>query len=195
MKELIPIEQSDTGDQLVNARLLHEFLEVGRDFSTWIKDRIKESSFREGRDFSTVSGKSTGGRPAVEYGLTMRMAQHICMMGSGEKCELARDYFIECERLARANVPMLGTRSEILKQLQIATNMAIELDEERKLKTVISAPKTLTDALALEQSKELDAKNAMLKERDEQLRLQVRYGNRFHARRAYEPNNHFALGL
>ena len=112
----------------------------------------------------------------------MRMAQHICMMGSGEKCELARDYFIECERLARANVPMLGTRSEILKQLQIATNMAIELDEERKLKTVISAPKTLTDALALEQSKELDAKNAMLKERDEQLRLQGRYGDRVHTR-------------
>ena len=35
----------------VNARDLHAFLEVGRDFSSWIKDRIDKYQFVENQDF------------------------------------------------------------------------------------------------------------------------------------------------
>lgn len=44
MKELIKITTNAEGKQLVSARELHEFLEVGRDFTTWIKGRIKNMS-------------------------------------------------------------------------------------------------------------------------------------------------------
>nr|WP_279452841.1 antA/AntB antirepressor family protein [Aeromonas veronii] len=37
--------------QTVNARELHSFLKVGRDFSNWIKDRIAEYGFVEGVDY------------------------------------------------------------------------------------------------------------------------------------------------
>ena len=37
--------------QLVDARLLHDFLEVGRDFSNWIKSRIDEYEFVQGEDY------------------------------------------------------------------------------------------------------------------------------------------------
>ncbi len=37
--------------QTVNARELHAFLEIGKDFSTWIKDRIHQYKFEEGSDF------------------------------------------------------------------------------------------------------------------------------------------------
>jgi len=37
--------------QWINARDLHEHLEVGRFFANWIKGRIKECSFVEGKDF------------------------------------------------------------------------------------------------------------------------------------------------
>lgn len=48
--ELIPISDNN-GKRAVNARDLHSFLESKRDFSTWIKDRIKSYDFIEGVDF------------------------------------------------------------------------------------------------------------------------------------------------
>jgi phage anti-repressor protein len=46
------------GKQRVNARDLHKALGVGRDFSNWIKGRIEEYGFVEGKDFSPDFGKS-----------------------------------------------------------------------------------------------------------------------------------------
>ncbi|MCW4629680.1 antA/AntB antirepressor family protein [Marinomonas rhodophyticola] len=42
----------------VNARELHAFLEVGRDFSNWIKARINRYGFIEGEDFMCVENLS-----------------------------------------------------------------------------------------------------------------------------------------
>jgi anti-repressor protein len=50
--ELIPVTTRTIGDtepvQTVNARELHGFLEVGKDFSNWIKDRIAAYDFVDG---------------------------------------------------------------------------------------------------------------------------------------------------
>ncbi|WP_422156405.1 antA/AntB antirepressor family protein [Vreelandella titanicae] len=53
-QSLIPVFQANDQQLLCNARDLHEFLEVGRDFSNWIKDRIKKYGFVEGEDFLTI---------------------------------------------------------------------------------------------------------------------------------------------
>lgn len=53
--QLIPVFQSDSQQLLCNARDLHAFLEVGRDFSNWMKDRIKKYGFVEGEDFLTIN--------------------------------------------------------------------------------------------------------------------------------------------
>lgn len=39
----------DSITDTINARDLHSNLKVGRDFSTWIKDRISRGSFVEGK--------------------------------------------------------------------------------------------------------------------------------------------------
>ena len=52
--ELIPISDNN-GKKAVNARDLHSFLESKRDFSTWIKDRIKSYDFIEGVDFQSFT--------------------------------------------------------------------------------------------------------------------------------------------
>lgn len=96
MNELIPIIEAE-GKRTVNARDLHDFLGVARDFSTWIKERIEKFNFTEGKDFSPVLGKSTGGRPAIEYFLSIDMAKQLTMVEDNEKGCRARKYFIACE--------------------------------------------------------------------------------------------------
>lgn len=91
--------------QTVNARDLHAFLEVGKDFSNWVKARIEQYDFVENRDFVVFarSGEnSSGGRPAKDYALTIHMAKELAMVERNERGRRARAYFIECERRARA---------------------------------------------------------------------------------------------
>jgi phage anti-repressor protein len=65
MNELIKVVECN-GKQAVNARDLHEALEVGRYFSNWIKGRIEEYGFVEGEDYSVVSSRN-GGDNAQEF--------------------------------------------------------------------------------------------------------------------------------
>lgn len=43
---------NNQSEQIVNARDLHAFLGVGRDFSTWLKERIEQYDFVVGMDYS-----------------------------------------------------------------------------------------------------------------------------------------------
>lgn len=88
--------------QACDARALHAFLQSKRDFPTWFASRVKQGGFVEGEDFSPNQGKSTGGRPAVDYTLTLDMAKHLGMMERNDQGKAIRDYFIAIERAARA---------------------------------------------------------------------------------------------
>ncbi|MBN8834588.1 MAG: hypothetical protein ABS68_00155 [Niastella sp. SCN 39-18] len=99
--QIIPIIQRGEQEQWVDARTLHRFLEVGKDFSNWIKDYITDFDFVEGRDFSPNLAKSTGGRQAIEYTITMDMAKELSMLQRSEKGKQARLYFIQAEKELR----------------------------------------------------------------------------------------------
>lgn len=120
MNELIPIrigEIAGAQQQTVNARDLHAFLGVGKDFTTWIKAQIDRARLGDGRDFVEVYAQKgenptrevfpqkgvnpSGGRPRAEYHLTIDAAKHVAMMSGTDKGFEVRDYFIECERRAR----------------------------------------------------------------------------------------------
>lgn len=90
--------------QTVNGRDLHRFLEVGKDFSTWIKDRVAQYGFSENTDyvvFPEIGENSKGGRPSKEYAVSIDMAKELAMVERNEKGKQARQYFIECERRAK----------------------------------------------------------------------------------------------
>lgn len=88
--------------QTVNARDLHEFLEVGVRFNDWIARRIADYGFEDGKDFySELSKTSSGGRPSREYHISLDMAKELSMVERNEKGKQARQYFIECERRAK----------------------------------------------------------------------------------------------
>ena len=99
--------------QTVNARELHSFLEVGRDFSNWIKGRISTLGSIEGEDYTVVLGKNLlakigeekederGGSNKIDYFITLDLAKHIAMMEKNERGHQIRNYFIECEKKLR----------------------------------------------------------------------------------------------
>jgi anti-repressor protein len=97
MTDLIKI----SAERTVNARELHEFLESRQDFSHWINGRIEQYGFIENQDFTIILSKSTGGRPAKEYHLTIDMAKELSMVERNARGKQARQYFIECERRAK----------------------------------------------------------------------------------------------
>lgn len=129
MQELIKI-QNEGGRQTVNARELHEFLEVGKDFSTWMKDRINQFDFVEDVDFVVFPEiGEKGGRPLTSYHLSLDMAKELSMVERNDKGKQARQYFIECERRALAPTdPIIMLRME---QLELIKQVAEIRDEVR----------------------------------------------------------------
>jgi len=124
MKELIKIKQED-GFQTVNARELHTFLNVGRDFNTWIKERIKKYGFEEDIDFSPIPGKSNGGRREIIYSITIDMAKELSMVENNEKGREARRYFIECERTLKSII----VPQNFSEALRLAADQAEQIEE------------------------------------------------------------------
>lgn len=102
--------------QAVNARELHTFLQSRQDFSTWIKNRIADYDFVENQDFVVFHKNmenSQGGRPSIEYAISLDMAKELSMVERNEQGKQARKYFIECER--QLQQPKALTRLEILQ--------------------------------------------------------------------------------
>lgn len=104
MHELIPIGKqffSGSEQNCVNARELHAFLESRQDFSNWIKNRIADYGFIENQDFVLFNNfieNPKGGRPRIEYFISLDMAKELAMVERTEKGKQARQYFIECEK-------------------------------------------------------------------------------------------------
>lgn len=105
--ELIKIQTQKISDQEVNAvsaKELHKLLGVGRDFSTWIKNRLETLGSIENEDYILVSlipqnGGSRGGdRRSKDYFITLDTAKHIAMMEKNEVGKQVRNYFIQCEK-------------------------------------------------------------------------------------------------
>ena len=93
--DLIPIIENPEGKPTVNARDLHAFLEVGRDFSNWIKDRIEKYEFEENVDFETIceaSSSPQGGRPYRQYLVSIDTAKKICW---NESCPNAAEAYAQ----------------------------------------------------------------------------------------------------
>lgn len=128
MTELIKITTNEEGAQVVSARELHKFLEVGKVFGAWITERIDQYGFIENQDFvvySEIGKNPKGGRPLKEYLLSMDMAKEISMVEKSDKGKLARQYFIECEKKLKEVVQKPMTTAQMFA-LQAQALLEIE---------------------------------------------------------------------
>ena len=110
MTDLIKVEVKK-GIETVNARDLWKFLEVGKDFSTWIKDKIEKYEFVKGEDFITVhkNGERTNtGQEAIEYFLTLDMGKELAMVQNNKKGREIRKYFIALEKTLNSKKALRG---------------------------------------------------------------------------------------
>ncbi|WP_397570390.1 phage antirepressor KilAC domain-containing protein [Schlesneria sp. T3-172] len=167
MDKLIKIERREIANwgssDTVSARDLYTFLQVGKDFSTWIKAQIERAKLIENCHFVTESvTPPKGGVVRVEYHLTIDAAKHLAMMsGTDRGCDV-RDYFIECERLARSAAPLdlvqllndpvqlrsiiLSTCDQIIDQRRLLSQQAPKVAALDRIATMSEGSLCVTDA-------------------------------------------------
>lgn len=136
MNELIKVNY-DSDRPTVSGRELHEFLEVGSEYSHWFK-RMCEFGFSEGADFSSFLTESTGGRPATDHQLTISMAKEIAMLQRNERGKQARQYFINLEE-AWNKPEMVMSRALKMAEKQIS-NLRL-VNSELSVQNQIMKPK------------------------------------------------------
>jgi phage anti-repressor protein len=113
--------------QTIDARELHERLEVGTHFRHWIAKRIDEYGFQPDIDFLFWPRMSQNpGRPEHIYMLTLDMAKELCMVERSEKGQQARRYFIKCEK-ALTNVQ--GLVSTMIEPVTLLIQQCMTLVE------------------------------------------------------------------
>lgn len=151
-KMLIPINY-DMEQPTVSARDLHSGLAINTRFNDWFS-RMTEYGFESGKDFYSKMSKTseTGGRPAVDYQISVDMAKQICMIQRSEKGKLYRQYFIDLEKawntpeqiFARA-LKMADQKIEKLKE----TNAGLLEDVERMKPKAIFADAVSTSQTSI----------------------------------------------
>ena len=121
--KLLPILSENGEGFCVSAKDLHKQLQVGRDYTTWIKDRIKKYDFISNEDYIeywvkdgiifddtqmgdvkldiTNSNQMVRNGYSKEYKLTIDCAKQLCMVQNNNLGKIARKYFIYVEKLLK----------------------------------------------------------------------------------------------
>ncbi len=126
--ELLPIYENENKEKLVNARELHSIMKIGRDFTNWIKDRIKKYNFIQNEDYILTFAKIGERRNVIkhEYYLTVNMAKELAMIENNEIGRKIRRYFIEVEKRYRT---IVETPKNIFDFMRLAIDQ-IEANEK-----------------------------------------------------------------
>ena len=159
MNELIKLNETGINNetvQTVNARELHDFLEVGRKFTTWIQQRIEKYNFEENADYVVVENLSfpdlgnakSRSQTLKEYYITLDMAKELSMVENNDKGREARKYFIECEKkLREVSQPQpaqpIGEVEDKLRAIAFALDRS-SLSDVAKETYIITSAETLT---------------------------------------------------
>jgi len=140
---LVPVfsgELSGASVQLVDARLLHDFMQIMTRFNDWIRTRIEEYGFVQDQDFlvtqnSAIKTGRGGNRRGKDYHITLDMANELAMVERNDKGREVRRYFIECERRLR-DVPAYALKDLRSKK---ALPGGLSLDQQDAIKELVKA--------------------------------------------------------
>ena len=103
-KNELVIVNSSSDNMLIDARLLHQQLQIATRFDTWIQRRIEEFGFEKNQDYFELRSNLSiiiPGRKPTDYHLTMDMAKELAMLERNDVGKRIRQYFIAVEKEAR----------------------------------------------------------------------------------------------
>ncbi|EDP7447944.1 phage antirepressor Ant [Listeria monocytogenes] len=122
MQELVATHKNESGDIIVSARDLHEFLEVKTKYKDWFP-RMVEYGFVKGVDFLEIEFEVGAQKRARTYTQKDRhvkppMAKEISMLQRTEKGKQARRYFLAVEAAWNSPEMIMSRALEIANQQQ-----------------------------------------------------------------------------
>lgn len=125
MSELIKIEKSKGGKNIVSAKELYDFLGLDKShWSRWCKKNIEENDFAlENVDYQTLAIMANGNE-TKDFAITLDLAKKLAMMSRTKKGEEIRNYFLECEK--RLSVP-----STFAQALKLAYEQQLLIEEQQ----------------------------------------------------------------
>lgn len=102
--DLVPVYETDKGIKVVNGRELHQVLQSGQDFSTWVKKRLSECDAEENKDFDRFHKKMEANNATmIDYIIKLDIAKEMAMLERNEKGKQVRKYFIAVEEKYKQN--------------------------------------------------------------------------------------------
>jgi phage anti-repressor protein len=124
-------------EQLVDARELHEVLEVKSPFNKWIKRRIEKYDFMENADYISLDKivqRENGATTRTDYILKMDMAKELAMVEPNEKGKEIRRYFIKTEKQFKKWLQQRANGKAIRLQVTDAVRDCIPESPNKKFK-------------------------------------------------------------
>jgi len=87
---MIKINENNFAD----AREIYNFIGVKSRFNDWFKNSIDFIGAKQGKDFYQKISKSSGGRPSIEYEISLDCAKELCLVQRTEKSKELRQWLI-----------------------------------------------------------------------------------------------------
>lgn len=136
MKEIIKIEKNNfNGDikESVSARELYSRLTEGdmHHYAEWANKNIVNNEFaivHDDWELLKIKADRYNPRPTADYLLSIDFAKKLCMMSRTQNGDRIREYFIECETVAK-NATTLPQKIDS-RFLQMITNQMAELEKK-----------------------------------------------------------------
>lgn len=120
----------------VNAREIHEFLEVKTKFADWIKRAIEKYDFIENQDF-TILKNGNGSNAFIDYIVTLEMGKELAMLENNPKGKEIRKEFIDFELKGKTLINQQSQEIQILQgmlnTISKMDNRVTELEQTRRL--------------------------------------------------------------
>ena len=143
----------------VNARDLHKSLEVGKDFSSWIKQQIDRLNLVENKNFLKLTQE---GEKKIEYAVDIDTAKNISLVSFTDKGQEIREYFIEVEKQSTRPQPQmthLETARMLVQTLEAKELLENRVQEQRKVITAATDLNVKAGEVTIEQfSKNINIK-------------------------------------
>ena len=131
--ELVPVYETDKGIKVVNGRELHQVLQSGQDFSTWVKKRLSECDATENLEFERFHKKmESNNATMIEYIIKLETAKEMAMLERNEKGKQVRKYFITVEEKYKQQVIDLDMLDPQTKLMNLVVQQISKSEIEQK---------------------------------------------------------------